>query len=161
VSVYVSRERAAVLYSARQRHVYKGFLLSFLSPNAHDQRLQIANAIWKEQEVKRKDPKAMSGLATHASPGALADDFPHLAEFLTTATFEDGTRRESPTVTIWAAGGQWKCSVKDRAESLVMWLSAEKLQELMQMLELFVLESDAPWRNDDFTSEQKGKRIKK
>lgn len=111
--------------------------------------------------MKRRDPSTVPGLATHASPVGLVDQFPNLAEFMTCAAFEDNARRESPTVTIWAQAGQWKASVKDRAESLVMWLSAEKLPELLQMLELFVLEAEAPWRIDEYGSDQKGKRAKK
>jgi len=161
VSVYVSREAFAVLYSARRRHVYKGFLLPFLSATADDQRLEVARAIWKEQEVKRRDPSTVPGLASHASPAGLVEQFPNLAEFMTCAVYDDNARRESPTVTIWAQAGQWKASVKDRAEALVMWLSAEKLPELLQMLELFVLEAEAPWRVDEYGSDQKGKRVKK
>jgi len=111
--------------------------------------------------MKRKDPQSVPGLASHASPDLIKGHYPNLAEFLTCAAYEDGARREAPTITLWAQSGQWKMSVKDRAEGLVMWLSAEKLLELLQMAELFVLESDAPWRIDEMGNPDKGKRTKR
>lgn len=110
--------------------------------------------------MKKKDPKKVSGLAQHAAPSILETSYPNLAQFMTIAQYEDGERREAPTVTVWAQGGLWKASVKDRAEGLVMWLSAEKLLELLQLVDLYCLEEDAPWRQDDPLSERKGKRVK-
>lgn len=112
--------------------------------------------------MKRKDKSACPGLATHASTRGLTDVFPNLGEFMTAAVFEEtGERRESPTVTIWCSGGQWKASVKDRAEGLVMWLSADSALELLQMTDLMCLESEGPWRHDDLGHERNGKRVKK
>lgn len=111
--------------------------------------------------MKRRDVKNLPGARRHASPGPLEGHYPQLGEFLTDACFEDGTRRESPTITFWAQGGLWKASVKDRAESLVMWLSAEKLLELMQLLELYVASEDAPWRVDDYKAPDNGRRTKR
>lgn len=112
--------------------------------------------------MKRKDRAKLVGAERHASPGALLEAFPNLGEFLTAGTF-DGTddRREAPTVTLWAQGGLWKLSVKDRAEGLVMWLTAEKLLELLQLLELYCLEPEGPWRHDEQQHERQGKRIQK
>lgn len=111
--------------------------------------------------MKRKDVSAASGTTLHASPDLLKGNYPQLAEWLTAAVYDDGSRRESPTITIWAAGGQWRLSLKDRAEGLVMWLSAEKLLEVMQLAELFVLSEEGPWRVDDYADKDKGKRVKK
>lgn len=112
--------------------------------------------------MKRKTIEQLVGVRVHANPGGLADTHPHLAEFLTAATFEvDGKHepREAPTITVWCAAGQWRASVKDRAEGLVMWLSSETWAELWQMVDLFVLEADAPWRHDE--GALNGKRVKK
>lgn len=112
--------------------------------------------------MKRKDLSKMKSPLLHASTDGLAKSFPKLAEFMTTATFEGGKdRRESPTVTIWAAGGTWRASVKDRAEGLVLWLSAPDVLELFGMLEEFVLSAEAPWRHDDQAHERNGKRVQK
>jgi len=111
--------------------------------------------------MRRKDTSVVQGLKLHASPELIAKPYPQLAEFLTSGEYEDGTRREAPTVTIWAQGGQWRLSLKDRAEGLVMWLSAEKLLELLQLAELFCLSSEGPWRIDEYADPNKGKRTKK
>lgn len=112
--------------------------------------------------MKRKDLTKMKGVLLHADPGDLAGDFPQLAEFMTAAVYEGGKdRRESPTVTIWAASGQWKASVKDRAEGLVLWLAADTLRNLLVLLDSFVLEPGAPWRHDEYGHERNGKRVKK
>lgn len=111
--------------------------------------------------MKRKSLEQLRGVRLHGDPKGLVESYPHLAEFMTAAAFEnDGKldRRESPTITVWCSGGQWRASVKDRAEGLVMWLSAETWCELWQMVELFVMEADAPWRHDE--GERQGKRVK-
>lgn len=102
--------------------------------------------------MKRKDVNAMAGARVHAAPGALAETHPNLAEFMTAAVFgENGTleQREAPTITVWCSGGQWRASVKDRAEGLVLFVAAESWPELWQMIDLFVMEESAPWRHDE------------
>lgn len=99
--------------------------------------------------MRKKNPKTGAGSRLHAGPDLLKGHYPHLAEFMTCGVYEDGTPRESPTITLWAAGGQWKVVVKDRAEQLVMWLSAERLLELFALVESMCLEEEGPWRVDD------------
>jgi len=112
--------------------------------------------------MKRKDLSKMKSPLLHATTDGLSKSFPKLAEFMTSATFDGGKdRRESPTVTIWAAGGTWRASVKDRAEGLVLWLSAPDVMELIGMLEEFVLSPEAPWRHDEQAHERNGKRVAK
>jgi len=112
--------------------------------------------------MKRKDLSKSKSTLLHADPTGLKESFPKLAEFLTAATFEGSKdRRESPTVTFWATGGSWRASVKDRAEGLVLWLSAPEVGELLSMLEEFVLSAEAPWRHDQEGHQRDGKRVKK
>lgn len=111
--------------------------------------------------MKKKELSGRPEVINHATGGKLLAKLPNLDAFLTTGAYDDGSRRESPTLTLWAVGGQWKLAVKDRAEGLVMWLSAADLEELVQMAELFVLEESAPWRRDDPAAADRGKRIKK
>jgi hypothetical protein len=161
IEVFVLPDEFIVLRTTRYGHTYGGCLLPFTSHPAAAQRLEIARAIWGGCAMKRKDPTSVPGLAYHASPELTKGHYPSLTEFMTTAAFEDGTRRESPTLTLWAQGGQWKLTLRDRAEALVMWLSAEKLLELLQLAELFCLSGDGPWRIDEYGSPEKGKRQKK
>lgn len=160
VCVYVSRERYVLLWVDRGGRVYGGTCVPFLAVDGQQQKEQLMARIW-EGPMKRKDVETMLGVRVHASPGGLKESYPNLAEWMTCAVFEGNGKlesRESPTMTVWCAGGQWRASLKDRAEKLVMWLSAESWLELMQMIELFVLEADAPWRNDE--GDRQGKRVK-
>jgi len=112
--------------------------------------------------MKRKDLSKSRSTLLHADPEGMAKSFPKLSEFLTAAVFDGSKeRRESPTITFWATGGTWRASVKDRAEGLVLWLSAPGVGELLAMLEDFVLSPEAPWRHDDNGHERNGKRVKK
>lgn len=58
-------------------------------------------------------------------------------------------------------GWEWKATLKDRAEGLVMWLSAGSLRELIKLMDSFCLAEDGPWRHDDHQHERNGKRVKK
>lgn len=112
--------------------------------------------------MKRKDSSSMKSLVTHASGSGLVEQFPNLAEFMTCAVFEGSNeRRDAPTLTFWAQGGLWKAAVKDKAEGLVMFLSAETFLDLVQLIELYVLEAEGPWRYDELASPQKGKRVER
>jgi len=158
---WVSRDCCALLFSVRGGFLLGGLLHRFRACDAASQTSEIWKLIHERNDMKPKSVSSSSGSRTHADPGELLAPYPSLSEFLTCAAYEDGSRRESPTLTLWATSGQWKLSVKDRAESLVMWLSAASLQELLQMAELFVLEESAPWRHDDQASPDKGKRVRK
>lgn len=117
--------------------------------------------IW-EVVMKRKLAADLPSLMTHASVAGLLEHFPNIASFMTTAVFEDTKeRRDAPTITLWCLSGQWKASVKDKAEGLVMFLNAETLPELLQLIELYVLEAEAPWKYDELGSPQKGKRVER
>lgn len=109
--------------------------------------------------MKRKDRKKVSGGSQHADGAFIGRHYPQLAEFLTTASFDDGGKREAPTLTIWCGGGLWRATLKDRTEGLVMWLSAEQPLELLSLIEQYCLEEDGPWRVDDY-SDSRGKRKK-
>lgn len=161
VRVWVSRERFYLLASTQLGCVYAGAVVPFVRRNADGQRSQILQHLWS-WPMKRKDLSKMKGSLLHAESDELKKVYPNLAEWMTAATFEGSKdRREAPTVTIWATGGQWRASLKDRAEGLVLWLSAGTLVELLDLAEAFVLSAEAPWRHDDTTHERNGKRVKK
>lgn len=159
VRVFVREDGFVLLYHARQGFVYRGRCVPFLRCGSEPQRMEVSEAVWGDRAMKKKSTRSGAAARLHASPDLLKGHYPKLAEFLTSGVYDDGERREAPTVTIWAAGGQWKCILKDRGEQLVMWLSAERLLELMKMAEDMCLEEDGPWRVDD-QSINHGKRKK-
>lgn len=161
VSVWVTRCCFLVQHATKSGFVYRSVWRRFLSCDGERQKQEVMDTIW-EYEMKRKDTGSMAGVTRHADNDKLLDKYPNLQEFLTAAVLEGETdRRESPTVTVWASGGVWKVSVRDRAEQLVMWLQGMTLREVLNQLETFVLDEQAPWRHDDAASERNGKRAKK
>lgn len=160
VRVLLWPDHFILLRESRQGYVYGGCLLPFTTRTASEQRMEIAVAVWEGKGMKKKDTSKVSGGLVHASPDLLKPQWPNLAEWLTAARYDDGQARESPTLTIWAQGGLWKVSLRDRAEKLVMWLTAEKLLEVLAIAESLCLTEDGPWRVDDVRSEFNGKRKK-
>lgn len=161
VSVFVTPDRFVLLWATAAGLVYAGKAIAFSTRDGEQQERELWESVWREP-MKRKDLKSSLASKLHADTRGLKEAFPNLAEFMTAALFEGSKdRREGPTVTIWANGGQWRASVKDRAEGLVLWLAAPEIGELLTMLEGFVLSSDAPWRHDDQQHERNGKRVKK
>lgn len=157
--MYVTPDHATVVFQTRGGFQYHCLNLPLLSFGPDAQKQEIADAIWGFQAMRKKDRAKTPGAGLHASPDLLRGHYPKLAEWLTSAQYDDRTPREAPTVTLWASGGQWKMTLKDRAEGLVMWLSAEKLLELLMLAEQFCQEEEGPWRVDDY-SPQNGKRKK-
>lgn len=157
--MYVTPSTATLFFTTRRGFTYECVHLSFVSYDSAHQKQEIGDAIWEVRNVRKKDRKKTPGAGLHASPDLVKGHYPNLAEWMTAALYEDGEKREAPTMTLWASGGQWKLTLKDRAEGLVMWLSAEKLLELLMLAEQFCQEEEAPWRVDDYTPNH-GKRKK-
>ena len=97
------------------------------------------------------------------SPAASVDGMsklPSLAEWMTATTYDDGTTRQTPTVTFWCQGGEWKANLRDRAEGLCLWLSAETWAELVKIIDAACQDAGYPWRRDEYGDPDKGKRAK-
>lgn len=161
VRVWISPAGFLLQWSAKGGFVYsQRFYYWRLGPRA-GRKQQVMDRVW-EGPMKRKTASAMASLRHHAEPDKWLSAFPQLNEFMTAAVYEgEEGRRDSPTVTIWASGGEWKATVKDRAEGLVMWLSAGSLRELVKLMDTFVLAEDGPWRHDDQSHSRNGKRVRK
>jgi len=111
--------------------------------------------------MKRKDRKNLVGGLIHARDDKLQKAYPALHEWMTSARFDDSEEnREAPTLTLWAQGGQWRLSLRDRAEHLVMWLVGDTVLEVLKLAESFCQDEEGPWRVDDPAHERNGKRQK-
>lgn len=161
VRVFVTPTDFVVIWTSRTGVPYSITRTPFFTRTAERQRSEVMAVVWGGP-MKRKDVKSLPGGRTHASPEQLVKLYPKLAEFMTAAVFDGGKEtRQAPTLTFWCSGGLWKASVKDREESLVLWLSAEGPSELLTLLEDFCLSPAAPWRHDDVEHDRYGKRKKK
>lgn len=161
VSVWVSRSGYVLAWASRTGFVYSMVCGLFHSVTADGQRSEIWAAI-HEGPMKRKERAKITGGLSHASDDNLAKRFPLLHEWMTSARFEDGAEsREAPTVTLWAQGGQWRLSLRDRAECLVLWLVGDTVLEVLKLAESFCQDESGPWRVDDHTSPSNGKRLRR
>lgn len=161
VAVWLTDRAYLVQWSTRTGFVYRTRFAWWRLGSRSARRQEVMDAIW-EGQMKRKDKGSMSGVRFHAEPDKLLKAYPNLGEFLTAAAYEEEEGiREAPTLTLWAQSGRWKVSVRDRAEGLVMWLDGQSLLEVLQLLEMFVLEPEGPWRHDVNGEDRKGKRKKK
>lgn len=106
-------------------------------------------------------PKAVpdTGRADYASRDGMGK-MPELAEWMTAAAYEDGSVRLPPTMTLFCQNGEWRASLRDRQEKLVLFLSARTWADLFKMINEFCLSDLAPWRHDDDGHERNGKRVK-
>jgi hypothetical protein len=161
VSVWLGRGFFYLQWSNRRGFMYRSVMKRFPGLHPRNNRQYLMDAT-REKDMRRKVVANIPTAAFHASADPLLAKFKDLDEFLRSATFEGQTEmREAPTITLWAGGGQWKVSVKDRAENLVLWLSASTLTDLLVLLDSMVLSEEAPWRCDENGHERKGKRIQK
>lgn len=161
VEVFGLRDCALVQWVTRSGFVYAVAYIRFGLGDDLQRRQRIWDAI-HGGPMKRKDRKAVEALKYHANDDKILKAYPHVSEFMRAAVYEgEEAVRTSPTVTFWCQSGEWRASVKDRAESLVMWLSAPTLLELLGLIESYCLNSEGPWRHDDYEHERNGKRKKK
>jgi hypothetical protein len=130
-------------------------------PDLRAAKQAIADSIWEYQAMKRKAIDKGKRVRQLADPAGLDKAHPRLAEWMTCGWFEDTKEpRLGPTLTVWCVSGEWRASLKDRAEQLVCWLSATTYAELMEMADAFCQSGEAPWRHDEQGTPEKGKRAK-
>jgi hypothetical protein len=76
---------------------------------------------------------------------AFAEKYPYLWAFLSAAAWEDGTPRQTSTLTLFADGGVWSAAFTDRDTDQTCWGSALTLDDLLAGLEGRVQEAGS-WR---------------
>lgn len=158
-AVLISPGSFVPVYRAEWGRDRLGVRVPFLSSDANHQRAEVWRFIWGiggGEAVKRKEVSKTEA-QDHASRAGL-DKLASFAEFMTAGQYDDGKARQAPTVTVWCSGGEWKCNIRDRAEQLCLWLSADTWAELVKLINEYCLESAAPWRIDD-GGQQDGKRL--
>lgn len=161
LSVWLCRTHYALLHRTRAGYVYSCQVVRFLSADGDEQLAQLWSSI-HGGPMKRPTVDSAARPVNHASAAEVQKRWPALHEWLTSARWEeDGADRIAPTVTIWAQSGQWKMCLRDRDQSLVLWLAADSIVELMKLADGLVLSESAPWRHDDPGHERNGKRQKK
>lgn len=80
-------------------------------------------------------PRPAGSSAISLEPCSLSKLYPTVVEFLSSATWEDGTSRETGTITLLTHEGQLKAAVNDRGSSTSAFVSARSLTALLKAIE--------------------------
>lgn len=111
------------------------------------------------EKPKQRLTNALGGY--FASVEGFVKNFPLLAEHLTHTTYSDGTSRQTSTLLIFTSDGVWKAMLKDRAEKLCCFVTAEDFDSVLMALEDAVSDPATVWRVDNWDSGGPSTRKKK
>ncbi len=105
------------------------------------------------------DPQSASGDVS--GPWGPPDDlteYEALYEYLTTDTLDDGSSRQTLSLSIFWHDGRLKCSLNEREHSLVAFYVVESLSDLWDFLEAKLRANDVSWRQQVHSSPRKKTR---
>lgn len=108
--------------------------------------------------LKKRDSamREQAPAAVQLKGDSFAKKLPGLVEFLTLATYEDGSARVPGTLTIFADGCWVKACLSDRDQGLVAFASSDSFTGLLEALELGLQGDTLEWR----PQQQKGGKRK-
>jgi len=96
-----------------------------------------------------KKPEA-SAASTSLSPSVASTEWailwPSLWEFLTAATWDDGSKRRLPTLLLFWEEGLWKSCLSDRDQGRTGWSSGPSPEALMTSLDAQLRDDRVEWR---------------
>lgn len=95
---------------------------------------------------KPTGPLAGSVSAPLSPSGEFPILYPALYEFLTLTAWEDGTTRQSGSLTLFVDLGAWKACLNDKDASRVAFISGSSLDGVMQAAEAALVLSTLDWR---------------
>lgn len=111
---------------------------------------------------KVAEAKARTKGAASQWDKAFATEHPALWEYLTVEQWEDGTERQTATLSCFADGGSWKICLNDRESSQVLFGTGSSLEVCLGTLEqLLQAPGGAPWRASRFRGDKGGKGSKR
>ena len=84
---------------------------------------------------------------------------PTICEYLSHTTYEDGSPRETSTISVKEQDGKVLVALNDKQESRGLYRSAGSVQEAMALIEKALATNSADWRV--WKQEGKGKGVKK
>lgn len=125
-----------------------------------DNRTPELEQFFLEAQMKRK------AKPTEVSRGRVAEDadfqlqYPTLFDYLTATTFEgEGNElRQVSTLLIFGQDAVWKACLRDRAESVCLWVAAPSVLGTLEVLEGELAGPTAAWRLDRVAGHQEATR---
>lgn len=106
----------------------------------------------KPEEVERLE-------GSKIEPDATAEKrYPHLFNYLTQTTWEDGGKRKTASLNIFFQDGVLKVMIKDNDVGRIAFISSPTLSKLWEVLEGALATDTCDWRKDRDASERKKKK---
>jgi len=84
--------------------------------------------------------------------------YPTLWEFLSTDTFEDGSARRLPTVTIFLGSDGLQACLNDREQGLAAFVTSNSMDGLWQALEKGLKDDSLDWRRSSSPPQKKSRK---
>lgn len=95
---------------------------------------------------KYREGKPVGSVSKAAADDVVGEGRPVLAQFLTEKLWDDGTPRQTSTLTLFCEDGTIKGSLNDRDTGRVLWASARDLGGLLDVMEELLNVENTPWR---------------
>jgi hypothetical protein len=99
-------------------------------------------------ELRKRVPAVEAAEGANLLAGFAMGSRPALCSVLFDRAYQDGTKRTTSTLLLFADGHTLKGCLKDRDSEETAWVSAETLEGLLDALEVGLQESRLDWRKD-------------
>jgi len=135
---------------------------SFSFPVGDQTRLELLGMVECEIAMLQRAtrPKVEGGSGTVLDADFLKK-FPCLAAHLTQVCWDDGEVRQTSTLSIFTGDGCFKACLRDREQSLCLWIAAKTFADLPKVLEAALVDPNTVWRFDRANPGQVATRKKK
>lgn len=90
--------------------------------------------------------KPDAGILPKGGPSILESIYPVLWEFLTEELWEDGARRELPTMLFFREAGMWKVCLSDKALDRVVFVAGHTPDDVIETLSVRLETDSLEWR---------------
>lgn len=104
--------------------------------------------------MKRDEGSPRSASGGSSLEGSVLSQCPTLVAYLTDSAWDDGSKRETSTLTVFAEHGRIKLCLNDRENGRSAWVSGRTLEDALAGLEADLAGGEADWRK---SYQKKGK----
>lgn len=99
-------------------------------------------------------------LNTAAVETVLFERIPQVVAHLTHVRYEDGSARQTGTITLRTRGGSWYAEARDYDAGARLIACAQSCDDALALLDLLLGSDDAPWEPDRYIQDAKNGKKK-
>lgn len=96
--------------------------------------------------IRPPQPPVPAGEGVQLVPSSFSADYPHIAEYLTSTMYADGTFRETSTLVLSFDLPSFKAALNDRDQSRSLFVSGATPDEALARLEVALGQDACEWR---------------